>query len=362
LERNRMPRNRILIAALVLLVGAGSWYWRSASPEPPARTLAVDVPIAQPPVSRSADSSPTQATPRNADPSATDARQLRIAEVRRALLEGSLRGTEVDGAIQVVHADQLSLDMDLRRWFDYHLSVVGETSPQAIRDYLVELLQQTQSAAVMAQVLAAFDRYVAYLSAIDNAATRLQSANAIQRDALLRSLQQQVLGEAQTAGFFADEHAYADFRRARAEVVDDPSLNAEQRTERLQQLTADLPPAVRDALVTHQRSNADLDLAMQIQASSMDAQTRFESRENAFGAETAARLELADREQAQWQQQLDADTAIRRQLASELHLTDSQRAARLLSWRTQNLDAQHRQRIEALEHIKQLPELQVDGN
>jgi lipase chaperone LimK len=279
-----------------------------------------------------------------------------IAAVRRAIEEGSLQGSEPDGAIRMDENGVLILDAELRRWFDYHLSVVGEATPAAIRAYIAELLARSQPVHLQAQVLAALDRYTGYLASIDQVAATLGRMSETQRDALLRELRRQILGEQQTRGFFAEEEAYADFRQRRAELAAQSDLGEAERAAQLQAAIDALPESVREALTQHQRSVKELELAMEISNSELDPQARFEARSEAFGDEAAARLEQADREQEQWLTQLAADTQMRQQLSADPSLTATQRAERLLSWREQHLDPQQRQRIEALEAIGQLPD------
>lgn len=279
-----------------------------------------------------------------------------LAAVRHALQAGSLRDTEVDGEIALEADGRVRLDLQLRRWFDYHLSVIGEASPQAIRAYLAEELARTRPPHVQAQVLAALDRYLQYLAAIDQMAAQLGPADADRRDAWLRQLRRQVLGEALSQGFFGEEEAYADFRQRRAELAQRSELSEGEREQLLQQAVDDLPTPLREALQQQQRSSAELELAMQISSSELDPQARFAARAQAFGEEAAARLELADREQSHWQAQLASDRQMRSQLAERAGLDDAQRQQQLQQWRALHLDEGSRQRIEALEAIGQLPE------
>lgn len=282
-----------------------------------------------------------------------------IAAVRQALEQGSLQGTEPDGGIRMDEHGVLILDAELRRWFDYHLSVVGEATPAAIRTYMADLLSRSQPVHLQAQVLAALDRYTLYLASIDQIAQTLGQMSETQRDALLRDLRRQILGEAQTRGFFAEEEAYADFRQRRAELAAQSDLGEAERAQQLQAAIDALPEPVREALIQHQRSVQELERAMEISNSELDPQQRFEARSEAFGDEAAARLEQADREQAQWLSQLAADTQMRQQLNADTSLNPGQRAERLSSWRAQHLDPAQRQRIEALEAIGQLPDAAI---
>lgn len=307
----------------------------------------------QPPNAPSAPPPPASLRPAPAADGASSA--LAIAAVEQALATGSLRGTTPDGAIELDAQGRLRHNLALKRWFDWHLSLVGEVPPRSIRAWIAEHLSRTQAAAVAAQVLRALDAYLAYLADVDRVAGMQQQAGPAQRLQLLKDLRRQHLGAEMAAGFFGEEEDYGDFTLARQALLRDPTLSPAERTTRLQALEEALPASLRQPLVQHRQVEADLARNAEIAAQSGDPLARFEAREREFGAEAAARLEQLDQEQAHWQQRLRVYSAARTRLLQDATPTGAEREARLAELRERSFDAGERQRVEALEQIDALP-------
>lgn len=344
----------VVLVAVLIGGGVGGWVWYRGTPAPPAAphdgaTAAVRA--------AASPSSSTTATPaplsQSVPAAALDAQA--VARVAQRLREGSLQGTEADGGITLDARGALVLDLDLRRWLDYHLALIGEVSPAEIRAWIADWLTQHHQDPVRAAVLAVFDRYVQYLAAIDQAAAQLDTADAAQRLALLRQLRRHWLGPDLAEAFFAVEEAYGEFRLAEARLRNDPQLSPEERQTRRAALIAALPAEARQPLREHQQTLADVDLEQRIQASGMDPAARLQARTEAFGAAAAERLQQAEAEQQQWRAQLAADQAERQRLAGLAGMDAAARAVALAQWRASHLSETERQRIEALEAIGQLP-------
>lgn len=159
--------------------------------------------------------------------------------------DGGLRGAAWDGALQVDAAGRVVPDLGLRRLFDHALAEVGERSDAALRARLAEHLAR-HGPRVAAEAVGLFDRYVAYLRALDNAAlSTLDDAEA--RHARAVALRRAWLGERMAEGFFAAEEARAAHGLARRALVADERLDAAERQRRLEALDATLPPELAAA-------------------------------------------------------------------------------------------------------------------
>lgn len=343
-----MNRNtRILLglgASLALLLCGAGWWLLPLQPVTVKPLVVPNAPVV--PATQVGSSPPTAEKPL---PESDRQTANRIAAVDRALREGSLRGSTPDGAIEVDASGRLKNNLALRRWFDYYLSLVGEVPPQALREWLAARIRAEQDAAVAVQVIAALDRYLAYLADVDRVAASLKSADAAQRLQLLKDLRRQHLGADQADGFFADEEAYGDYTLLRRQLARDESLTESQRQAQLDDHLAKLPESVRAPLLEFQGVNQDLELSARITEASADPDTRFSHREQAFGPEAAARLEQLDQEQASWKTRLASYQEQRAHVQEDTGMSAQQREQVLRSVREQLFDANERLRIEALE-------------
>jgi lipase chaperone LimK len=242
--------------------------------------------------------------------------------------EDSLRGTQVDGAVNFDADGRPVADRDLRRLFDYFLTRLGERSPAAIRnDLLVHLRDSLHlDNAARLQVLGWFDAYVA----TQRAATELAHGGNLADDfARLRALHREQLGDELSGAFYGAEDDYAAYTAQRMALERDTSLTPTQRDTSLAQLEAQRDPAQRAA----QQASTDFQLAVaqteQFAADRADAATRHDERAALWGEEAAQRLALLDRQEAEWNARLAAYARSRAGVLADGSLTPAAREARL---------------------------------
>lgn len=352
------PQRRSPKAALAGLVLAAVVLWTVTprqDPSPPRTAPTAPAPVAASGTTeRAALPAQTSSPPRT--PDSPQDRALAIAAVERALATGSLRGASPDGAISVDGNGRLLHNLALKRWFDWHLSLVGEVPPPAIRAWIAEHLARTQPSAVREQVLRVLDAYLGYLADVDRvAALKTSGRDPAERLQLLKDLRRQHLGAEVAEAFFGDEERQGDYTLARRALQRDTALTPDQRGARLAELEAALPESVRQPLAQHRQVQADLEQSAAIAAAIADPVERFAAREQAFGAEAAARLEQLDREQTAWQQRLSDYAAARRALLADPSLDAATRESRLAQLRASHFAGTEHVRVEALEQADALP-------
>lgn len=322
-----MKRTLVGAAALAAALAAGLWWWTGV-PAPAAGGRSVTDTTTETGAAATAGS--PQAAAAAADPLAT----------------GSLRGTAVDGDVRFDASGALVLDAELRRLFDYHLSLIGELDLRGIRERLRQTLAARLDPARVEIVLAHFDRYTDYLNALPRSAVAAESDPVRRLDAL-RRLRRERLGEAMATGFFADEEALAELTVRRMAIAADPALDAARKREALAALD-------REAGYTA-RASAELPaLAETIERSARTPAERDAARRAQWGDDAAQRLAALDAERADWEARVRRYAAARARIDADARLDADARARAVAALRGQLFDADEQRRIASLEAIGRL--------
>lgn len=262
----------------------------------------------------------------------------------------SLRGTEVDGGVSLDANGNVVLDMNLRRLFDYYLSLVGERDLSQIRQLLEAHLREQYGAERSTLVLGYFDRYARYLerlaeSGIADAvdpAERLEKSKALRRD---------VLGAEMASAFFAEEEALATLTLKRLAIAGDEALSAGEKSK----LLAELDRAEDYSA----RTEADTATIVAEQNRLLDRQNatgsqRAAEREALWGKDAAQRLAKLDAERAQWDARIEHYLFARSRIDADRRLSPAAREQALATLRAQHFNAAEQRRIASLEAIGQL--------
>jgi lipase chaperone LimK len=230
-------------------------------------------------------------------------------------VDGSLRGSELDGSWGDWDGQQLAPSHALRRRFDQLLTTLGETTPEALRTLVAWLAERDLGAAGAEAVLAVWDRYLKLqhhrfketmdLTRPERWPYVLQDHQLARRDAL---------GIAWADAFFREEEA-----AFRQRIDTGPA----HRSEGQPNWTAAAPQGV-------------------------SAEAWQRQRVDALGEEAADRLQAEERAQAEWNQRLaDARLSIER-LAGAPELSAVQRQEAAQSWLNEHFQGTDRLRASAL--------------
>jgi lipase chaperone LimK len=320
-------RTLIGTAAFAALLAAGLWWWTGVPAPAPGGRTAADVATD---AGDAATSASPAATTSAADPLAT----------------GSLRGTAIDGDVRFDAGGALVLDAELRRLFDYHLSLIGELDLRGIRERLRQTLAARLDAARVEIVLAHFDRYTGYLQALSASAIAAETDPARRLEAL-RRLRRERLGEAMATGFFAEEEALAALTVRRIAIAADPALDADRKREALAALD-------REAGYTA-RASAELPaLAEAIERNARTPAEREAARNAQWGEDAARRLAALDAERADWEARVRRYAAARARIDADAGLDTAARTRAITALRGQMFNATEQRRIASLEAIGRL--------
>lgn len=270
-----------------------------------------------------------------------------LATLQARLATSSLRGAEPDGTVVFDASGAPIADADLRRLFEWYLSLIGEFTLPQIRTLLAHDLATRHGDTASHRVLALFDRYIG----LRDATSRLD-ANLDQHahfEALV-ALRRTWFG-ADADVMFGAEEAALSLTLDRLALRTDPTLDADERAALDAALDAALPADERTARADATIA-ADIDAATRAyDTAGTDAATRHADRSTRYGEDAATRLAALDAERAAWQHRIDTYQRARAALAADTTLDAATRATRLAALRDHSFAEHERRRIEALDAI-----------
>ncbi|SDU31158.1 lipase secretion chaperone [Halopseudomonas salegens] len=300
------------------------------------------------PVETAAVSSPSPAeTADLTTPAAMPGLQAPVPEA----LPASLRDTEVDGQLQVDAQGNLLITDQLRHLFDYFLATVGEVSQEQAEAKIRAYLRQNLAQPAQTQALDLLDDYLAYLHAVvdlESAYPRAADLDALlAREDAVQRLRASIFSAEAHAAFFAKEELYHRFTLQRMQVMQDATLDAVERGERIEALRDDLPDALRELLLPQLHA----DLRQQSQALLAAGGSSDELRNlrmELVGPQATERLEALDSQRADWQQRLDSFASEREQIMQHPGLAPTDQTAMLDELLARNFAEHEQLRVRAL--------------
>jgi lipase chaperone LimK len=269
----------------------------------------------------------------------------------------SLRGTRVDGGLLIDPDGRFVPTLDARRLFDYFLSASGELPPDALRARIVREIERRLAPEPAREAVALLDRYLAYRDRVRGLATAATQdvADLESRLATLEALRREMLGPVAADAFFAEDEAQARRVLAIRRIAADPTLTAEERARRVEELyaaiEAELPPDVRESRAAGRLASALQEAEDEIRAKGgTDADVQA-LRERLAGPEVAARLAELDARRARWLERVAGFRANRERIANDASLAPDERAAAIEQLLERSFTAAERRRVEALDRL-----------
>lgn len=328
--------------ALVLLLAISIFFLYSRAPSP------VQPALGEPITSMEANNS-------SASPSNTTAnkpsmgslhRRVNITEPNQHPVAPSLVDTEIDAPLSFDDEGRLISDSNLRRYFDYFLSAIGELSIDEIRARFQADIFARLSPSDAARAEALFERYIDYLNASE---ALVPSADLPSRLEQLSALRRETLGDELAEAFFGEEEQYTRTVLTEQAILQDRALSPAERQAALESIHQELPEAQRlsrEQAVSHHLA---LEQERQFEQLNISPQQRFEERSALYGDEAADRLAQLDLQRQQWQQRVN-EYRQQRQQVLDLALSSNEQSAALRELRQNLFDDNEQRRVESLEN------------
>jgi len=229
-----------------------------------------------------------------------------VPAASRGPLPASLRGSEIDGSLEVDADGDFHPTPEVRRLFDYFFSAAGEEPDEVIRGRILLHLYENLPPRAAGQAAQLLDDFMA----LREAARELASAESVPRDLerrwqWIRELRREYLGAENAEALYGEEEYVIMLDMQRREVLLDETLDEQERAERLEAIEVRLPDRVRQA-----RRAASAPARVRTEVSALRAAGASEDeifalREREFGREAALRLAELDRRRAEDAQRLE---------------------------------------------------------
>lgn len=272
----------------------------------------------------------------------------------------SMQGTAPDGQLRVLgdsaaSGSGLVVDVELRKFFDYHLSAVGEKSIAAIRAETEAELERRLPAAAAAHAKRLFGLYLAFKTALVDLEQRPELVGngvAALRARLvgMQQLRAQYFDEREAQAMFGFDDAYDLDAISRLEISQDNTLTELQKQQALGALDAARSAELRDA---HDAPLAVLRLeeaTAKMRQSGASDDDIYRARAAAFDPQAAARLAELDRDEAAWKARIQTYLAARDQvLLAQAGQSEPLRLAALAALRTAQFTPDEQKRLAAYE-------------
>lgn len=272
-------------------------------------------------------------------------------------LPASLRGTEVDGALEVDAEGHLIINSRVRQLFDYFLSVQGEEPLETVLARLDAFIRHHLPPQAAAEAQALLSDYIEYLKKAVELQSPAVPGEALDLDAIraykvaLGTMRKAMLGQQAADAFFAEEDAYDQYTLARLEVMREDGLTPEERASRLASLENQLPASTRESLLEISRFQNLQALTQQWRQEDGSPATLRRIRENLLGPQAADRLEQLDVERQSWEARVRSWLAERDQLRHLDGLDEQDIQTQLERLRAQRFSSEEMNRVHALERI-----------
>ncbi|ARN22698.1 lipase secretion chaperone [Piscinibacter gummiphilus] len=270
-------------------------------------------------------------------------------------LPASLRGTEVSGELEEDAQGNLKLTRGVRNVFDYFLSATGEEPAAQQRARVAAFAARHVGPRAAAQVLALFDRYVAYKDDLD---ARLRDTRPVSLEDMrarvvsVRAARDRHFDPAVVKAFFGDEDTYDTYSLGRLAIMKDTSLSPQEKARRVAALRAGLPESMRSEQDVVEVVETLGTLTEDLKQRSGTASDLRQLRETLVGSEAAERLETLDRQTEAWNHRVADYLRQRAVLLGDVSLADSTRRERVDALRSEAFSATERLRIETIERIQ----------
>lgn len=265
----------------------------------------------------------------------------------------SLAGTSVNGGLRLDKNGRIILHRDVRRLFDYYLSLRGRMSNQEIRQLLIQHLTASPLAGATGQALGLFDAYLEMIEAearMTENWTGQDLKTADQVTAVLeerRQLRREHLGDALSEAFYADQETYESYQLERMRISSNPALDESQKEAALADAESLLTPEQRE--IRHQTfAWLDVKKAAQQPIESIDAAAADAIRQR-FGEGALDRLAAVEKDKNAWDQKRAAWLAEKSRIGAQADLSPADRKKALEAYARAHLDPIEIRRMEALD-------------
>ncbi|MFW7378487.1 MAG: lipase secretion chaperone [Oligoflexus sp.] len=266
----------------------------------------------------------------------------------------SLAGSTINGDIKEDQNGNLIVDRDLRRLFEYFLSLRGRYSFAQIQELFLGAIQGKVGDKAKEQVLDLLKKYQNYLNESTAYLREIETQPNVEDFEYLlnqrKHLRRSYLGEETSEAFFYDAERYEEHQLMVLRISTDPNLTDDEKKQMLEENDASLPP---DLYVNRQKTFAYSRLKSELRQTKDDVKI-YESVAERFGDAAAQRYIEALQAEKSWKQKVKEYFAKKDSFFSDLRASDEEAEIR---WRQHSEGLYSRRelaRLRAIESERQI--------
>ncbi|MBI2571926.1 MAG: lipase chaperone [Candidatus Schekmanbacteria bacterium] len=254
----------------------------------------------------------------------------------------------MDGALPITDAGELIVTPGLRRFFDYHLTALGELSDEEIERRIRATLVAELPPAAAARAIEILDAYMHYRElAREVVDVRAETDELDARLAQLIALRRDVFGAAVAAALFGEEERQLAAAIERRRIMSDQTLPALRKEDLLAELDRDLPADERAMRRAETLPGRLLAQEQRMRAAGRSAADVEAFRQQLVGQEAAQRLAELDRQRTDWSRRVTTFFAAKEALEADRLLGAQQRRESIRRLLEASFSAAERLRVEA---------------
>lgn len=264
--------------------------------------------------------------------------------------------TEINCDFTLDGNQRLIVDEQTKNCFEYFITQFGEKNIDHIRNDFKKYIQQTQKEPAQSQIIDLWTRYFNYREGLGKLTipTGIDPEHAayyrrIYED--MKNLRKHFFSDYEIEGLFGSENIYHNYTLNRMDVLDNQTLNEQQKAEKLKLLFEQLPKDWQENLEQLNKLEDLRRLTADIKKRKGSEAEIHEMRVNLVGLEATERLEKLDYERQDWKNRTKAYLAERDSLLQS-NLSNQAKNDAIQNLKNKSFNTpQEKSRVETFEQV-----------
>ncbi|WP_445114860.1 lipase secretion chaperone [Acinetobacter sp. WZC-1] len=227
----------------------------------------------------------------------------------------SQQDTQINCQIRTDDSNRLIVNEQTRDCFEYFITQYGEKNLDQIKADFISYTKASYKDPLLSQLTDLWSRYLQYRDGLG----KMKPANGGHVSAAdqnnpdyyrgvfsqIKTLRKQFFSDYEIEGLFGNEDVYNDYTINRMSIINDKSLSATEKAEKLKQLFNGLPEKWQESLQQLSKIDDLNKLTAEIKARGGSPEEIRQMRTQLVGPEATQRLEKLDVQRSDWKQRVD---------------------------------------------------------
>ncbi len=283
-------------------------------------------------------------------------------KVDPALLNSSLKGTDIDGMYPLDDAGNLLFSKSIKYRFEYFLSTIGEFPLEQVLQMVRDDIHLNLVDPARQQALSLFDDYIAYKYALAELEGSFEASASYESQDIqklrfqlqqLRDKRREYLPSQAVDAFFGFDELYDDFVLSSLEIKSSQQLTPQEKQQQLKSLEQSLPTEVQQMRDETTRISHVFKLTQDMKQQGASVDEIFDYNSQEFGQQAAERLKVLDESRQAWQSRVDNYVRHKQAILAQEELSEIEKSEQLESLKNSQFNPRERVRLPAFERMQQ---------